>query len=227
VTRAPPLPIRSVGCPWLGAANRSTAHLQASPIGRQESLRPPLRRLAGEHRTRLNERHPPLSRPTPRVARRLGPSAATPVDPAGPMTRRPSGHVETSGVRFGVRHGTRDAACDRLIADLTEASEEFRGYWEAVKVIPLRSTRKTLDHHRAGRLDVQCDFVLRSSTGRRRLGTAVGQSGQQLSCPTSMPRTRAGLHIRAGRPGSRQPHHPERRQAVRSSRQRDGGESGI
>jgi transcriptional regulator with XRE-family HTH domain len=61
----------------------------------------------------------------------------------------------------------RDTACDRLIADLTEASEEFRRYWEAMEVIPLRSTRKTLIHPHAGRLDVQCDVVLSSTTGQR------------------------------------------------------------
>jgi hypothetical protein len=34
-------------------------------------------------------------------------------------------------------------------------------------VAPLRSSRKTLVHPDAGSLDVQCDFVLSSTTGHR------------------------------------------------------------
>jgi transcriptional regulator with XRE-family HTH domain len=93
-------------------------------------------------------------------------------DPASRDLNVPEEHEKigrsyAADLRTAAARRGRDAACDRLIADLTEASEEFRRYWEAMEVIPLRSTRKTLDHHRAGRLDVQCDFVLSSSTGQR------------------------------------------------------------
>ena len=36
-----------------------------------------------------------------------------------------------------------------------------------MEVVPLRSTRKTLIHPHAGRLDVQCDVVLSATTGQR------------------------------------------------------------
>lgn len=60
-----------------------------------------------------------------------------------------------------------DAVADRLIGDLLAASEEFGRYWDDMAVRPLRSTRKQLVHSHAGLLDVQCDFVLSSTTGQR------------------------------------------------------------
>jgi transcriptional regulator with XRE-family HTH domain len=93
-------------------------------------------------------------------------------DPASREHNVPAEHERigrsyAADLRTAAAQRGRDAACDRLIADLTEASEEFRRYWEAMEVAPLRSTRKTLVHQRAGRLDVQCDVVLSAGTGQR------------------------------------------------------------
>ncbi|MEU1620323.1 helix-turn-helix transcriptional regulator [Streptomyces sp. NPDC005722] len=60
-----------------------------------------------------------------------------------------------------------DAAADRLIADLLEASEEFTRYWNEMAVKPMSSTRKRLVHPHAGPLDVQCDIVVSPATGHR------------------------------------------------------------
>ncbi|GAA1266571.1 DNA-binding protein [Planotetraspora silvatica] len=77
------------------------------------------------------------------------------------------GRGYAADLRAAGAHRGQDAVSDRLIADLIEASEEFCRYWDDMEVIPLRSTRKTLIHPQAGQLDVQCDFVLSSTTGQR------------------------------------------------------------
>jgi transcriptional regulator with XRE-family HTH domain len=59
------------------------------------------------------------------------------------------------------------AAADGLVSELLDRSDEFAGYWAAMEVRPLRSTRKKLSHPRAGLLDVHCDFVLSTVTGHR------------------------------------------------------------
>jgi transcriptional regulator with XRE-family HTH domain len=66
----------------------------------------------------------------------------------------------------GLRHG--DAAVRSLVADLADASEEFRRIWALAEVAVRRSTRKVIDHPEAGRLDLQCDVVL-SPPSRQRL----------------------------------------------------------
>jgi transcriptional regulator with XRE-family HTH domain len=60
-----------------------------------------------------------------------------------------------------------DRTAQQLVADLTEASAEFTEYWNDRHVQPLRSTPKTLLHPQTGRLDVQCDIVLSTTTGHR------------------------------------------------------------
>jgi transcriptional regulator with XRE-family HTH domain len=77
------------------------------------------------------------------------------------------GRGYAADLRAAAAHRGRDAVSDQLIADLAEASEEFRRYWDDMEVAPLRSTLKTLVHPHAGQLDVQCDFVLSSTTGHR------------------------------------------------------------
>ncbi|MEO3769284.1 helix-turn-helix transcriptional regulator [Micromonospora sp. B9E7] len=75
-----------------------------------------------------------------------------------------------------------DPVADQLIADLTIASAEFAQYWSDMQVAPLQATRKILVHPQAGRLDVQCDFVLSTTTGQRLVifrpqpGTAAADS---------------------------------------------------
>ncbi|GII54690.1 DNA-binding protein [Planotetraspora thailandica] len=93
-------------------------------------------------------------------------------DPASRALNVPEEH-ETIGrgyvadLRAAGAHRGQDAVSVRLITDLIEASEEFSRYWDDMEVIPLRSTRKKLIHPHAGELDVQCDFVLSSTTGHR------------------------------------------------------------
>ena len=77
------------------------------------------------------------------------------------------GRGYAADLRAAAAHRGRDAVSDQLIADLAEASEEFRRYWDDMEVAPLRSTLKTLVHPHAGQLDVQCDFVLSTTTGHR------------------------------------------------------------
>lgn len=60
-----------------------------------------------------------------------------------------------------------DRLVEQLVDDLKGASSEFTRYWDELQVAPLQSTRKILNHGRAGRLDVQCDFVQSSTTGQR------------------------------------------------------------
>jgi hypothetical protein len=48
-----------------------------------------------------------------------------------------------------------------------EEHAEFARYWQDTHVQTLRSTPKTLLHPRAGRLEVQCDIVLSTTTGHR------------------------------------------------------------
>ncbi|MFK3984281.1 helix-turn-helix transcriptional regulator [Micromonospora sp. NPDC050397] len=65
-----------------------------------------------------------------------------------------------------VRRGS-DRIAEQLIADLRSVSGEFARFWDDMQVAPLQSTRKILEHSQAGRLDVQCDFVLSSTSGQR------------------------------------------------------------
>jgi transcriptional regulator with XRE-family HTH domain len=71
--------------------------------------------------------------------------------------------LRTTAARRG-----NDRVVEQLIGDLRAESAEFTRYWEDMQVAPLQSTRKLLDHPQAGRLDVQCDFVV-STTSRQRL----------------------------------------------------------
>jgi transcriptional regulator with XRE-family HTH domain len=93
-------------------------------------------------------------------------------DPASRALNVPEEHEAigrgyAADLRAAGAHRGQDPASGRLIADLIEASEEFSRYWDDMEVIPLRSTRKKLIHPYAGELDVQCDFVLSSTTGHR------------------------------------------------------------
>ncbi|GAA4569280.1 helix-turn-helix transcriptional regulator [Planotetraspora kaengkrachanensis] len=93
-------------------------------------------------------------------------------DPASRALNVPAEHEAigrgyVADLRAASAHRVQDAVSGRLIADLVDASEEFSRYWDDMEVIPLRSTRKKLIHPHAGQLDVQCDFVLSSTTGHR------------------------------------------------------------
>jgi transcriptional regulator with XRE-family HTH domain len=93
-------------------------------------------------------------------------------DPVGRELNVPEEH-ETIGRSLAAdllsavtrRGGDSKAEC--LVAELLDLSEEFARYWAAMEVRPLQSTRKKLDHPRAGLLDVQCDYVLSTVTGHR------------------------------------------------------------
>lgn len=93
-------------------------------------------------------------------------------DPSSRALNVPEEHEEigrgyAADLRAAAGRRGNDAAADRLVGDLLAASEEFRHYWSDMEVAPLRSTRKRLIHPDAGPLDVQCDFVLSSTTGQR------------------------------------------------------------
>lgn len=93
-------------------------------------------------------------------------------DPASRSLNVPEEHEAigrgyVADLRAAAGRRGRDAVADRLIADLLAASAEFGRYWDEMTVAPLRSTRKQLVHPHAGPLDVQCDFVLSSTTGHR------------------------------------------------------------
>ncbi|MEU6603149.1 helix-turn-helix transcriptional regulator [Streptomyces flaveolus] len=77
------------------------------------------------------------------------------------------GRGYAADLRAAAARRGEDSTADRLITELLDCSEEFRGYWEEMAVTPLRSTRKQLVHAYAGPLDVQCDIVLSSATGHR------------------------------------------------------------
>lgn len=93
-------------------------------------------------------------------------------DPRSRALNVPEEHAEIGrGYAADLRAATArlgtDHIAQRLVADLVEASAEFTEYWNEMRVQPLRSTPKTLVHPQAGRLDVQCDVVLSSTTGHR------------------------------------------------------------
>ncbi len=54
-----------------------------------------------------------------------------------------------------------------LVADLSEASAEFRTIWARQEVAVKRSSLKVLTHPQVGRLDLQCDTVLSPPSGQR------------------------------------------------------------
>ncbi|MBB4984336.1 helix-turn-helix transcriptional regulator [Streptomyces nymphaeiformis] len=64
------------------------------------------------------------------------------------------------------RHGHHPVG-QALVDALLEQSREFAEVWELGEVATVRSTRKTIIHPRAGRLDLQCDVVLSPNTGNR------------------------------------------------------------
>ncbi|MGW8764280.1 helix-turn-helix transcriptional regulator [Streptomyces sp. NPDC055815] len=64
------------------------------------------------------------------------------------------------------RHGHHPAG-QSLVDELLKKSPEFEALWELGEVATVRSTRKTILHPRAGRLDLQCDVVLSPNTGNR------------------------------------------------------------
>ncbi|WP_058043851.1 hypothetical protein [Streptomyces roseifaciens] len=77
------------------------------------------------------------------------------------------GRVIVADLRAAVyRHG-HHAAGQALVDELLKRSPEFAAMWELGEVALVRSTRKTLLHPRAGRLDLQCDVVLSPNTGNR------------------------------------------------------------
>ncbi|MFI6347593.1 helix-turn-helix transcriptional regulator [Streptomyces sp. NPDC050560] len=59
----------------------------------------------------------------------------------------------------------KDPLARGMLKDLLAGSAEFRALWDLGEVAAMTSTRKTLLHERAGRLDVQCDVVLSPRTG--------------------------------------------------------------
>ncbi|MEV6637468.1 helix-turn-helix transcriptional regulator [Actinoplanes sp. NPDC051470] len=93
-------------------------------------------------------------------------------DPSSRRLNVPAEH-ETIGrgyvadLRSAYAQRGRDGVASRLIADLHEASEEFTRFWDSHEVGALASTRKMLDHPRAGLLDVRCEYVLSTVTGQR------------------------------------------------------------
>jgi len=66
---------------------------------------------------------------------------------------------------YGLRHG--DAVVRSLVAELTEASAEFRQLWALEEVAVRRSTLKVIQHPQVGRLELQCDVVLSPPSGQR------------------------------------------------------------
>ncbi|MBE1491381.1 helix-turn-helix transcriptional regulator [Plantactinospora soyae] len=77
------------------------------------------------------------------------------------------GRGYVADLRAAAARRGRDPVFEQLVADLGTASAEFARYWAEMQVAPLQTTRKVLVHPRAGRLDVQCDFVLSTTTGQR------------------------------------------------------------
>lgn len=77
------------------------------------------------------------------------------------------GRGYVADLRAAAARTGHDPVADQLIADLTVVSTEFARYWSDMQVAPLQTTRKILCHPQAGRLDVQCDFVLSTTTSQR------------------------------------------------------------
>nr|WP_281374218.1 hypothetical protein [Micromonospora jinlongensis] len=92
------------------------------------------------------------------------------------------GRGYVADLRAAAARSGKDPVFEQLIADLTSASTEFAQYWSDMQVSPLQTTRKILVHPHVGRLDVQCDFVLSTTTGQRLVifrpqpGTATADS---------------------------------------------------
>jgi transcriptional regulator with XRE-family HTH domain len=82
-------------------------------------------------------------------------------------------------------HGPDDDA-GRLAADLTETSQEFARLWTTTPVGRFEPLALTIDHERAGRLDVHCDMAVSMSSGHRvlmlrpKVGTPTGDRLQHL-----------------------------------------------
>jgi hypothetical protein len=93
-------------------------------------------------------------------------------DPSSRRLNVPAAHEDigrgyVADLRTAFARRGQDEVVKQLIADLHEASPEFTRYWQSRQVQALASTRKVLEHPRAGLLDVQCDFVLSTVTGQR------------------------------------------------------------
>lgn len=91
-----------------------------------------------------------------------GSRALNPPEEHAGIGRRYAADLRAATARLG-----SDRIAQRLVDDLLDASAEFARYWQDMHVQPLRSTPKTLLHPRAGRLEVQCDIVLSTTTGHR------------------------------------------------------------
>jgi transcriptional regulator with XRE-family HTH domain len=93
-------------------------------------------------------------------------------DPTSRALNPPEEHETISrsyvaDLRAATARRGNDPVVDLMVTDLTAASPEFSRYWAEIEVAALGSTRKILTHDRVGRLDVQCDVVLSSTTGQR------------------------------------------------------------
>ncbi|MFI9237022.1 hypothetical protein [Streptomyces sp. NPDC053079] len=77
------------------------------------------------------------------------------------------GRVIVADLRAAVYRHCRRAARQALVDELLKRRLEFAAMWELGEVTLVRSTRKTLLHPRAGRLDLQGDAVLSPNTGNR------------------------------------------------------------
>ncbi|MFE0762429.1 helix-turn-helix transcriptional regulator [Streptomyces smyrnaeus] len=64
------------------------------------------------------------------------------------------------------RHGHHPCG-QALVDELCNGSKEFAALWDLGEVATVRSTRKSVLHSQAGRLDLQCDVVLSPVTSKR------------------------------------------------------------
>jgi transcriptional regulator with XRE-family HTH domain len=82
-------------------------------------------------------------------------------------------------------HGPDDNT-SRLAADLASASDEFARLWTTTAVGRFEPLPLTIDHEKAGRLDVHCDMAVSMSSGHRvlmlrpKIGTPTSDRLQRL-----------------------------------------------
>ncbi|HEX6339604.1 helix-turn-helix transcriptional regulator [Umezawaea sp.] len=93
-------------------------------------------------------------------------------DPASRAVYLPAEHEQlgrgyVADLRASVVRRGKDPVAAALVADLLEVSPGFAAVWGLHEVRPMRSSRKTYVHPRAGVLQMQCDVIVSPDTGLR------------------------------------------------------------
>jgi hypothetical protein len=91
--------------------------------------------------------------------------------------------IQSSGLRAAISANGEDARTRAMVAEMLEASAEFRGLWARHEVSTHREDRKTIVHPELGEIDVDCQKLFTDNRAQGLLvftGTPGSASAEKL-----------------------------------------------